>query len=80
MNSSNRKKLQASATKLRRVRDKESEAWEDLKHKIKEVYRDPGDYATFEEIGQVIGVTKARVFQIVTGRRSGSKSKEEVSA
>ena len=64
--------------RLSRIRDQrrqaEQEAWANLVEAMKVAHNE--QHIPYEEIGKVVGVTKARVYQVVTGNRGGKRKGE----
>jgi transcriptional regulator with XRE-family HTH domain len=67
MKAKDRRKLNSLSQRLETYRSKEHAMWEDFKAEIRSVYAE-GD-ATLDEIATAIGVSKARVWQIVRNKR-----------
>ena len=63
------KSLSKAAEHTARKRSTAETAWQEQKALMITAH---SDGATFEEIGTAVGVTKARAYQVVTGKRSGS--------
>lgn len=61
-----RQKLVAKRERLELARMAEQAAWEDLKADVR---RAAESGVSYREIGDTIGVTRARVYQIVSGKR-----------
>ena len=72
LSNSSKKRLRRSNRSLHTKRSHADAAWESHQELIREVYAEDPD-ATFASIAEVVGVTKARVYQIVTGKRSSPK-------
>jgi hypothetical protein len=72
MNTDTQRKLTKLRKNLEKKREAEQAAWDEMREAVKDAYAEGG--TTFQEIGDTIGVTKARVYQIVTGKRSGAKA------
>jgi hypothetical protein len=62
--------LARAAAKVDKARDKEQEVWAEFVEAMKEAN---AGGASFLDIAKVVGLTKARVYQIVTGRRGSGK-------
>ena len=54
---------------LKAVRAQEARIWADVKEAIKLAYKEPG--VTYDAIAKRLNVTRARIYQLVTGKRSG---------
>ncbi|MFP4513203.1 MAG: hypothetical protein ACLFRV_09700 [Acidimicrobiales bacterium] len=61
-----RKTLVAKRERLELARLAEQAAWEELKVEVRAA---AGSGVSYREIGDAIGVTRARVYQIVSGKR-----------
>ena len=72
LSDSSKRSLKKSTTRLNRKRQAADAAWELHQDLIRDVYEEDSG-ATFAAIADIIGVTKARVYQIVTGKRSSQK-------
>lgn len=55
--------------KLKSLRLQEAAVWAEVKAAIKEAYKHPG--VTYDAIAKRLHVTRARIYQLVTGKRSG---------
>lgn len=81
MDPRDQKRLERSTAVLAKKRAAADQAWQDHQALIKEIYATRSETGvTLEGIGQVAGITKARVFQITTGKRSTVKPKEDALA
>jgi hypothetical protein len=79
MDPSNRKRLEKAVKVLNKRREAEAETWEAVQELVREIsLADPN--ATYAEIGKVLGVTKARAYQIVTGKRSTPQRSKDIIA
>lgn len=69
LNKDTERELAKVAKRRNAARESERSAWRDLTGLMKTAHEQEG--ATFGEIGKVVGITKGRVYQIVTGNRGG---------
>lgn len=68
------KELKTAAKALERARAKEAEAWATAQGLMKEAHAASQGRLTFQQIADIFHVTKARVYQIATGKRGGVKA------
>jgi len=70
------KSLKQATRRLEKIRAQEEAAFSELIEVMRDAKGDPEDPATYAEIAGVVGVTRARVYQLLTGKRSKTESKE----